>query len=305
MALLSSLNLISPPAAIATPFLQLTDTAQNWVVSGSATVTTISSPTSSIPLFPYRTQAIQVFASTSEYGEVPVSLPAAAAGPVTISFYARGDGVASWVFGMYLAGSGVSTITITPPTTGGLYQVALNLPAAGSYTFRALRNSSGPATCQINGLSIASQNYSAGRTDGATVPAGYVGEVYQTVINGGNLTTGTAGRAAIVTMPSAGTWLINISTFMGGTATSLTKAEVSISTTDAFTVTRSTTVSVGAWRGATIDISADSLGLSIPLGPLYVTSSSAPVVYVYAKATFSGGGNTLQQYGYVTAVRIA
>lgn len=140
-----------------------------------------------------------------------------------------------------------------------------------------------------------------GQTSGAAVTAGNFGQVYQTSYTGGALTTSVAGRSAIISLPSAGVWACYVTSCFTGTATSCTSQRASINTSDALTVTLSTTATFIA-SNASYNVST-LIDQSQVLAPLIVNSSSAPTLYIWSSAAFTGGA--MNHYGYFTAIRIA
>jgi hypothetical protein len=149
-------------------------------------------------------------------------------------------------------------------------------------------------------LSISARNV-IGDVSGTAVPAGYIGE--STFANGSNtaLTTGVAVRIHTYTLPSAGVWMITCCAEFAGSATACTQQILSINTADAFSVTPSITVSQTQIAGtAAAPVSSDS---TPQLQPLFVSTATASSVYIYARASFTGG--TLSAQSFIRAVRIA
>jgi hypothetical protein len=140
-----------------------------------------------------------------------------------------------------------------------------------------------------------------GKTDGVAVAAGKVGEIYTTSFTGGALTTGVAGRSAIINLPSAGVWLIFCTSVFTGTATTMTQRRSSIGTSDSLNFTLSATNSYEAGYESFNPSAVVDPGKA--LSPIFINSSSAPTVYVWSAAVFSGG--SLNHYGYITAIRVA
>jgi hypothetical protein len=140
-----------------------------------------------------------------------------------------------------------------------------------------------------------------GKTDGVAVAAGKVGEIYTTSFTGGALTTGVAGRSAIINLPSAGVWLIFCTSVFTGTATTMTQRRSSIGTSDSLNFTLSATNSYEAGYESFNPSAVVDPGKA--LSPIFINSSSAPTVYVWSAAVFSGG--SLNNYGYITAIRVA
>ena len=133
-----------------------------------------------------------------------------------------------------------------------------------------------------------------GAGDGTAVPAGYIGE--STFSQGTNslLTSGTALLIQTYTLPSSGVWMITCSAaFTGGASSTLHL--LSINTANAFTTAPSTTASY-------TDTATSGNGVVV-LQPLFVSTATAPVVYVYARGQFTGSNFSAQSA--IKAVRIA
>jgi hypothetical protein len=140
-----------------------------------------------------------------------------------------------------------------------------------------------------------------GAGDGTAVPTGFIGE--STFVAGTNsaLTTGINLKVQTYTLPSAGVWMITCCAEFAGSATACPQQILSINTTDAFSVTPSITVSQGQIAGtSTSPVVSNS---TLQLQPLFVSTATASSVYIYARASFTGG--TLSAQSFIRAVRIA
>lgn len=180
-------------------------------------------------------------------------------------------------------------------------QFNLNAPAlGGQFPLQVDGANVGLATSSVQGAYKAGQ--APGLLTGATIASGYIGEVYRTSYSGGSMTSTVASRAAIISLPSAGVWAVYQQGGFTGTATSFTVCESSISTTDAFSSTRSATVSYSANSIVAVSL-APIVEWSQNIQPIVISSSSAnPQLYIWGKATFLGG--TCNQTGFITAIRI-
>lgn len=139
-----------------------------------------------------------------------------------------------------------------------------------------------------------------GDTTGSAALSGAIGEIYQTSFTGGGLASTVAGRAAIITLPSPGKWVCFVTIAFTGTATSCTVKSANVSTADAYNIAFSAD---NAWIANNLTYNvATSLDESAAMPPLIVSSSGAPQIYVWTKATFGGG--TMNAYGYATCYRI-
>jgi hypothetical protein len=121
-----------------------------------------------------------------------------------------------------------------------------------------------------------------GRTDGVTVPVGYVGEkLAATLSNSGTLTTATPTNVGTISL-TAGIWLVYAKGYLEVTSSTstYTSAQVSVSTISA-TIDNTT-------RDLK-NLPVNSTDLTFTPGILYVNNAAVSTVYLVASVTYTGG----------------
>lgn len=239
----------------------------------------------------------------AEAANATVTMTIATPGVVTLSAHGlvTGDKIYLTTSGALPTGLAASTTYFVIFVSSSTFNLATSMSNALAGTKITTSGSqSGTHTMFYKGL-IQNPETNRGAVMGNVIGSGYIGQVYSTSFTGGNLVSTTVGRSAIITLPSAGIWMIYATSAFTGTATSCTKTNSSIGTSDSLNFTLAATNSFQAAYDSFSPATVVDRGC--PWSPIIVNSSTVPVVYIWSQATFSGG--TLNNYGFVTAVRIA